>query len=151
MLPFFLAQLLANEWGRSLWEYEGHQELCISTASAKFLMPDGVKWDIKLLLITTLLASIASVLFPNGLVSVDLWLLITSNWNTPQIFLYPLSPQSNPVILLQLEPLPLGRSWQILSLPTPVCSSGKLSSEKVEIDTFQNVFALNFLCFPIFS
>lgn len=76
-----------NEWGRSLEECEGHHEVHISTTGAKFLMPDGMRWDVKPLLITMLLALIASVLFSNCFVAMDLWLLITSSWNTPQIIL----------------------------------------------------------------
>ena len=85
MLHFFRLQLHTNEWGRSLEECEGHHEVHISTTGAKFLMPDGMRWDVKPLLITMLLALIASVLFSNCFVSVDLWLLITSSWNAPQI------------------------------------------------------------------
>lgn len=72
MLHFFRLELHANEQGRSLEQCEGHHEFSISTTSAKFLMPDGTRWDVKPLLITTLLASIASVLFSDCFVSVDL-------------------------------------------------------------------------------
>lgn len=97
----------------------GHQELHISPASAKCFLPDGTRWDVKLLLITMLLASIALVLLSNHLISMELRVLITSNWNATQIillsFFSPTSKSScHPA---PIRALPLGRSRHG-SLPT---------------------------------
>lgn len=87
MLHFFWLWLHTNERRRSLEECEGHHEFRIPTASAKLFMPERTREFVKPLLITTLLTSIALVLFSNCFVSMDLWLLVTSNWKALQIFL----------------------------------------------------------------
>lgn len=57
--------------------------------------------------------------------------------------LHSLPPQSHPTILLQLEPLPLGWSRHVLSLPIHTGSSGQLSSGNQNgTDTFQTTSSL---------
>ena len=119
MLHFFRLQLHTNEWERSLEECEGHHEFHISSTGARFLMPDGMGWMLNRFLLPRCWPWLPPCYSPTP---ASLWISDTSlpPIGTPHkspCFLYPLSPPSNPVILLQLEPLPLRRSWQILSLP----------------------------------
>lgn len=128
----------------------GHHEFRVSTARAKFLRPDGTRWDgktasyyhfvgldcLSIILQLLCLCGSDSLLPPIGTPHKSLCLP------------YPLSPPSNLVILLQLELLPLRRSWKILSLPLFVLQENYPVDKWMLQTLFRTYFVWIFSVFP---